>query len=605
MSQDERTASANLTEARKLLKDIYGYESFRGPQEQIISSLLSGRDTLAVMPTGGGKSICYQIPALMFPGITVVISPLISLMKDQVDALKQQGVAAAFYNSTLSDYEKDKTFFEILDGKYKILYVAPERLLISSFQQVAENVPISFVAVDEAHCISQWGHDFRPSYRQISDFIAELPKRPLIGAFTATATDDVRRDIVNLLNLRQPSVYVAGFDRPNLYFSVLRGVEKKYFLLNYIRKHPGEPGIIYAATRKKVEVIAEQLKAAGIAAAGYHAGMDDAVRQRAQEAFLFDDVQVIVATVAFGMGIDKSNVRYVIHNNMPQSLESYYQEAGRAGRDGERSECILLFSPGDISTQKFLIDKSTEESPERRPVAYKALQVMVDYCHTQGCLREFILRYFGEISAPRYCQNCGNCLNDEPPIDMTTDAQKVFSCVYRMRQNYGLDLVAQVLRGSRAARVLELGFDRLSTYGLYKGKRIGEIKRLINRFMTEDYLEVTDSEIPVLRLKPAAYPVLRKQAQVLLKPEKKVAYRRNMQDTDLLLVELRQLRKEISQREGVPAYVILTDRSLRDMTKIRPRKISDMKRVAGIGKYKLERYGQEFLDFLLKFYARK
>jgi len=582
--------------ALAVLRKSYGYKTFRPAQEKIIQSLLAGRNTVAIMPTGAGKSICFQIPAMLLPGITLVISPLISLMKDQVDALTAQGMPATFINSSLSAGEASDRLNAIASGRYKLVYVAPERLDTGYFQSVLARIEISMVAVDEAHCLSQWGHDFRPSYCQIAPFIASLPKPPLISAFTATATPAVRDDIVALLRLRNPDVHISGFDRPNLYFGVLRGEDKKKFIVNYIKDHPQDSGIIYAATRKEVDAIYALLLKKKIAAGRYHAGMPDGERTQAQEDFLYDNTQVIAATNAFGMGIDKSNVRYVIHYNMPKNIESYYQEAGRAGRDGEPGECILLFSPQDTMTQKYLIDVSTENE-ERKAHEFGRLQKMVDYCHTPNCLREFILRYFGDTRAPDRCDNCSSCCDDTELIDITIDAQKVFSCIYRMRERYGLTMVAQALKGSQDQKVLKFGFDELSTYGLFRDRSLAAIKLLIQRLAATGYLVLTESEYPVLKLLPEAYAVLKGQQQVLQpvpKEKKKVPV-----DTSLF-DRLRTLRKELASRDKIPPYMVFSDATLQDMCALLPQTEAELREVKGVGELKLRKYGQDFLACLKK-----
>ncbi len=584
-----------IEQALAVLKKYYGYKAFRPGQEKIIHSLMTGHDTVAIMPTGAGKSICFQVPALLLPGITLVISPLISLMKDQVDALAEQGIAGTYINSSLTASETTRRLTAVAAGRYKLVYVAPERLSTDYFQAVLDKIDISMVAVDEAHCLSQWGHDFRPSYRQLAPFIASLPKRPLLSAFTATATPAVKDDIIDLLHLKNPAVHISGFDRPNLYFSVLRGEDKAKFIVNYVKTHGEQSGIIYASTRKEVDAVYELLRKKKVAVGRYHAGLSEKDRSQSQDEFLYDNLQVMVATNAFGMGIDKSNVRYVIHYNMPKNIESYYQEAGRAGRDGEPGECLLLFGPQDTMTQKFLIDVSTDNE-ERKAHEFGRLQKMIDYCHTPNCLREFIIHYFGEVTASASCDNCSNCQNESELVDITVDAQKVFSCIYRLHERYGITMVADVLRGSKNQNVLKMHFDELSTYGLFSSRSIKDIKLLIQRLAATGYLELTESEYPVLKLTPQAYEVLRSKAQVLqqIPTERKAAV------DSTLFQQLRSLRKDIAARDNIPPYLVFSDATLQDMCQRLPQNLSELCEVKGIGERKLERYGQAFLDLLLK-----
>lgn len=588
-----------LTKAREVLQKYYGYDEFRPGQAKVIASLLAGKDTLAIMPTGAGKSLCFQIPAMLLPGITIVVSPLISLMKDQVDALSEQGIPATFINSSLTGAEAGRRLQLMRAGRYKLVYVAPERLTADWFQAALGQLKVSMLAVDEAHCVSQWGHDFRPSYRNVNAFIAALPERPIIGAFTATATPEVKNDIENLLSLRWPQVHVTGFDRPNLSFIVMRGENKQQFILQYVKANANQAGIIYAATRKEVDGLYELLRKKGYAAGRYHAGLPDEERMSQQEQFLYDDIRVMVATNAFGMGIDKSNVRYVVHYNMPKNMESYYQEAGRSGRDGAPGECILLFGPQDPLLQRFLIDKSVEH-PERKQHELKKLQDMVDYCHTPDCLRHFILNYFGEFTAGPGCGHCGNCMADGEQVDITVDAQKVFSCVWRMKERFGISVIADVLKGSKNKKVQQLGFDQLPTYGLMAGRTVPDIKTLIQRLVATGYLRLTESEYPVVKLEPSALPVLKSQAQVW---QKVFVERQPVQD-DMLFERLRQCRKQISEREGVPPFVVFADTTLREMSQHRPADITALRQIKGVGELKLQKYGKEFLTVITEYLAQ-
>lgn len=595
---DERK-KCMLREAQEKLRKYYGYDSFRKGQEDVIESIISGRDTFAVMPTGAGKSVCYQIPALMLVGVTLVISPLISLMKDQVDTLNSVGIAATYINSSLSISEVNERIDKTSKGEFKLLYVAPERLESDFFCNMLNKLTISLLAVDEAHCVSQWGHDFRPSYSAISSLIRKLSVRPVIAAFTATATDAVRRDVIKLLELRDPDTYVTGFNRENLCFNVIRGENKRDFVLKYIENNKDKVGIIYTATRKETDNLYELLHKKGYNVGKYHAGLGDIERKQNQEKFLFDDIDIIVATNAFGMGIDKSNVRYVIHYNLTKSMEAYYQEAGRAGRDGEPSECTLLFSAADVLLQKFFIEQSVI-SPERKINEYKKLQAMVDYSHTSRCIRQFILEYFGEENVVDKCDNCSTCNDESELVDITIEAQKIFSCIFRMKERYGTSLIAEVLRGSKNKKILELGFDTLSTYGIIKQYTIKEIRDLINVLTAEDYLLLSDGKFPVVRLKEKAVAVLKNQEKVYQKIEKKKA--KAVVDSGLFGI-LRGLRKEISDREKVPPYIVFADSALREMSEYLPVDKKAMLNIKGVGESKLNKYGEEFIQVIKRYRA--
>lgn len=582
-----------LNKARQILQKFYGYEDFRPGQKKVVESLLNRNDTVAIMPTGAGKSICFQIPALLFEGVTLVISPLISLMKDQVDSLRQLGIAAVYINSSVSKAQLYKDLQDISAGFYKIIYIAPERLTSEYLPDSFKNLNISMVAVDEAHCLSQWGHDFRPSYRNILNFTNSLRIKPIISAFTATATPEVKTDIINLLGLKQPNVFVTGFDRPNLYFSVLRGEVKDKFVIDYVKKHQDEAGIIYVGTRKDVDALQVLLEIKGIKAGRYHAGMTDEERNQMQEDFLYDNLSVMVATNAFGMGIDKPNVRYVIHYNMPKNMEAYYQEAGRAGRDGLSGNCILLYSPQDTQLQKFLISKSTE-SEIRQQLEYKRLQSMVDYCHTPQCLRAFILHYFGEFDVEEHCDNCSNCKLEGELIDITIDAQKVLSCVYRMHERFGVKMIAEVLKGSKSAKVKQFNFEPLSTYGLMKERKLKDISDLILRLSAMQYLDITESQYPVVTLNELSWQVLRGQKKVW----QKMVIVKKAKAKGELFEALRSLRKELATKEKLPPYMIFSDATLTQMATDKPTDLELMKNIRGVGEFKLQKYGEEFLTVI-------
>lgn len=600
-----------LDRAQSYLQKYYGYSDFREGQRNIVSSVLNSRDTLGIMPTGGGKSICYQIPALMLPGLTLVVSPLISLMKDQVDALTTAGISAAYINSTLSGKEVNERIRAAAQGDLKLLYVAPERLELDWFREQMSQLPISCVAVDEAHCVSQWGHDFRTSYLSVAPFVKALSERPIVAAFTATATPEVMDDIVKLLRLEDPQVFVTGLGRDNLAMSVLRGENKREFVMAYTREHAHETGIIYCATRKDVDQLYERLQSSGIAAGRYHAGMSDAERATSQEGFLYDDIRVIVATNAFGMGIDKSNVRYVIHYSMPKNMEAYVQEAGRAGRDGEPSQCILLFSGQDIMTQKFLIEQNQQDD-ERKHNDYRKLQQMLDYCYTNRCLRNAMLDYFGEVHEGNPCGTCSSCTDERELVDMTVDAQKIFSCIHRMRERFGVSMVASVLKGSRNKKVLQYGFESLSTYGAMSNRTEKEISEVINVMASDGYLALSEGQYPVLKLQPLAADVLKGQRQVMQRVARpsvtsgtgSTGYsRRRDQDhspsavNETVFEQLRLVRRELAGKERVPSYIIFNDATLREMSVVCPQTEAEILKIKGVGEVKFRKYGKPFLDF--------
>lgn len=587
-----------MQDARQVLERVYGYEQFRDGQKLIIEHLIERKDTVGIMPTGGGKSICYQVPALLQHGLTLVISPLISLMKDQVDALTSLGVEAAYINSSQDTAEVNRILRRAQAGEIKLLYVAPERLESDWFLERAVSLRIAFLAVDEAHCVSQWGHDFRTSYRAIAPFVRKLAQhefgeRPLIAAFTATATPEVTEDIIRLLELQSPEKVITGFKRDNLAFTVLRGEDRSAFTLKYVKDRAHQSGIIYASTRREVENIHEQLVKSGIKAGRYHAGLSDEEREAMQEAFIYDDVRVIVATNAFGMGIDKSNVRYVLHYNMPKHMEAYVQEAGRAGRDGEPSECVLLFHPQDIVTQKFFIEQN-ETTPERKAHEYKKVQLMIDYCYTPECLQTYMLRYFGEHDDTP-CMMCGNCKDEREQVDITIEAQKIFSCIYRMNQRFGVSMIASVLKGSKNKKVIQYGFDRLSTHGELRHMTEKAISDLIYVLIADGFLGLSEGQYPTVRLLAPAVEVIKGERKVQQKVAQSLKPKTLAAVDETLFEQLRVLRRELAAKEGVPPYIVFNDSTLRELTEKRPTTEAEFLKVKGVGEAKVRKFGEPFL----------
>lgn len=599
--------------ALQLLQTYFGYTSFRPAQEAPVESLLKNEDVVAIMPTGAGKSICFQIPALCKSGLTIVFSPLISLMKDQVDGLVDQNIPAALINSTLTQTEFNKTMYDVRSGNIKLLYIAPERLGSNFFCNVLRSMPISQVIVDEAHCISQWGHDFRPSYRLIGDWLASLSKRPVVGAFTATATKAVENDIKTLLGLDHANVYVTGFDRPNLSFSVVRTPKRMDYVVDYVRRHSHENGIIYCSTRKDVERVYDNLTRAGIQTGYYHAGLSDEMRKDMQNKYAFDQLQVMVATNAFGMGIDKSNVRYVLHYQMPRNMESYYQEAGRAGRDGAPAECILLYSGQDVRVHKYLIEQGHLE-PQREQVELRKLQSMIDYCFCSTCLRKYMLAYFGEIVPWLECSNCSSCNTKGERVNVTKEAKAIFRAIIATEERYGASMISSIVRGERTDRITRAGLDVLSVFGYLSDVGDKEIKGLIQQFVASGYLRSSMGKYPVLSVTAGAEEVLAGHKEVeeirqeVIVPSRKTKKSASISRSEVprsgsggLFEHLRQHRKQLASQLSVPPYIIFPDTVLIDLANIRPKTLGEFGNIKGVGEAKLKKYGLSFLEAISQY----
>lgn len=608
-----------MDEIHRILKKYYGFDTFRDGQEELINSILAGQDTFGIMPTGAGKSICFQVPALLMPGITLVISPLISLMKDQVGALNQMGVHAAFLNSSLTFRQYLKALDNARNGQYKIIYVAPERLLTEEFQSFAMQADISMVSIDEVHCVSQWGQDFRPSYLKIVEFINLLPVRPVVSAFTATATKEVREDVVRILHLKTPKIIVTGFDRKNLYFAVQTPKDKYIALSNYLKEHKEESGVIYCATRKNVEEVCDKLSTEGYLVTRYHAGLSDAERKQNQDDFIYDVKPIMVATNAFGMGIDKSNVRFVVHYNMPKNLESYYQEAGRAGRDGEKAECILLYSGQDVITNQFFIENNRENeemtSTELSNVIAKdreRLKKMTYYCFTNECLRDYMLSYFGE-SQDNYCGNCSNCLTQFETVDVTEICKNIIGCVEESGERFGTVAILDALHGSQSDKVYKLRLNHNSYYGSCKNTSLARLRQIVNHLLVEEYLEMSNDEYPVLQLSMLAARIMDDEDEIIMKiseekerqsiSKKKTRYVTTNLHTDSsnLFEQLRKVRMDIAREAHVPPYVVFADKTLLEMCQYQPKDKEEMLKVSGVGEMKYQKYGEQFLEVLRDF----
>ena len=599
-------------QALRMLETYFGYTSFRPAQAAPIASLLRNEDVIGIMPTGAGKSICFQIPALCKAGLTIVFSPLISLMKDQVDGLLVQNIPAALINSTLTQAEFNKTMYEVRSGKIKLLYIAPERLGSNFFCNVLRALPIAQVIVDEAHCISEWGHDFRPSYRLIGEWLNSLPKRPIVGAFTATATKYVENDIKKLLGLDKANVYVTGFDRPNLSFSVIRTPKRMDYVVHYVRQHDNENGIIYCATRKDVDRVYENLTRAGIKVGHYHGGLSDEVRREMQNAYADDKLQVMVATNAFGMGIDKSNVRYVLHYQMPRNMESYYQEAGRAGRDGAPAECILLYSGQDVQVHKYLIEQSIETN-ERQEVELRKLQSMIDYCFCSNCLRKYMLNYFGESTVWTTCDNCSSCKGSGDKVNVTKEAKAIFRAIMGTDERYGASMITSIVRGERTDRIMRAGHDALPVFGLLSNVDEKSIKGLIQQFVASGYLRSSSGKYPVLSLTAGAEEVLGGHKEVEEIRQHVSVPSRTSRSTSTtsrgksssgaggLFEHLRQHRKRLAEEAGLRPYLIFPDTVLIDLANLRPTTLGEFGNVKGVGEAKLKKYGLSFLQAIAEY----
>ena len=599
-------------QALRMLETYFGYTSFRPAQEAPIASLLRNEDVIGIMPTGAGKSICFQIPALCKPGLTIVFSPLISLMKDQVDGLLVQNIPAALINSTLTQAEFNKTMYEVRSGKIKLLYIAPERLGSNFFCNVLRALPIAQVIVDEAHCISEWGHDFRPSYRLIGEWLNSLPKRPIVGAFTATATKYVENDIKKLLGLDKANVYVTGFDRPNLSFSVIRTPKRMDYVIHYVRQHDNENGIIYCATRKDVDRVYENLTRAGIKVGHYHGGLSDEVRREMQNAYADDKLQVMVATNAFGMGIDKSNVRYVLHYQMPRNMESYYQEAGRAGRDGAPAECILLYSGQDVQVHKYLIEQSIETN-ERQEVELRKLQSMIDYCFCSNCLRKYMLNYFGESTVWTTCDNCSSCKGSGDKVNVTKEAKAIFRAIMGTDERYGASMITSIVRGERTDRIMRAGHDALPVFGLLSNVDEKSIKGLIQQFVASGYLRSSSGKYPVLSLTAGAEEVLaghkaveeiRQHVSVPSRTSRSTSTTlrgKSSSGAGGLFEHLRQHRKRLAEEARLRPYLIFPDTVLIDLANLRPTTLGEFGNVKGVGEAKLKKYGLSFLQAIAEY----